>query len=72
MPEARVISRLEVPNFMPGGRLQVQTQITYVMGIQPPRTIYLDKQNPTDEEVVAAIRADQSQPEPPGTGIIQI
>lgn len=70
MPEARVISRLEVPNFLPGGRVQVRTQVTYVVGIQPPRTIYLDKQDPSDDEIAEAIRNDQTAPPPASTGTI--
>ena len=72
MPEVRIISRLDIPDFQAGGKVRVRTQITYVLGIQPPRTIYIDKQDPTEDEVIEALRADQAQPETPGTGILNI
>lgn len=72
MPEARVISKLELPAFDPGGKMRIRTQLTYVVGIQPPRTIYIDKQDPTTDEIIAAIRADQAQPMGQDSGILQI
>ena len=64
MPDARILSKVQLPRFEPGGNVKIQTQITYVVGIQPPRTIVLDNAEPSDEAVVAAIRQDQAQPPP--------
>jgi hypothetical protein len=72
MAEARIISRLQLPKFEPGGMVKVQTQLTYIVGIQPPRTIFIDNPNPTDEEIAEAIRADQAQPGPAAPKTIQI
>lgn len=62
MAEARIISRMQLPKFTAGGQVIVQTQVTYIIGIQPPRTIYLDIAEPTDDQIAEAIRADQANP----------
>ncbi len=60
MAEARIISSIQLPRFGPSGQVRVQTQLTYTVGIQPPRTIFVDKADPTDDEIAAAIRYDQA------------
>ena len=72
MPEARIVSQLQLPTFEPGGKVKVRTQITYFVGISPPRTILLDQADPTDEEVDAAIRKDQAAPPPAAPRTINV
>jgi hypothetical protein len=64
MPDARIISQLQVPDFQPGGRVAIRTQITYVIGITPPRTISLPIVDPTTDQIADAIRRDQAGPGP--------
>lgn len=71
MAEARILSKLQLPRFEPGGQVTVRTQITYIVGIQPPRTIYIDKAEPSEDEIAAAIRKDQAEPPSTGAGVIQ-
>lgn len=72
MAEAKVISSLQLPKYGPGGTVTVQTQVTYIVGIQPPRTIVIDKAEPTDDEIAQAIRDDIIKPSTVGPRTIII
>ena len=61
MAQARIIHRMQTPRLLGEGKVQVRTQITYQVGIQPPRTLYLDKPAPSDAEIADAIRVDQER-----------
>ena len=58
MPQVQIIRRERAEITGPEGRPLDVTQVTYSTATLPPAVVTVEKTDPTDDEVAAAIRAD--------------